>query len=116
MSHGAAQVDQPALSQDDDVITVLQEEAINLRRRRKMTAAVTVQRQNRQTERKRKQKNRYQTFQPSYLRLDVDLLDSVFGEPAHVDLTVKVSDVADDGVVLHVFKVTEGNTQLLACN
>lgn len=65
---------------------------------------------------KEKTKNRYQTFQPSYLRLDVDLLDSVFGEPAHVDLTVKVSDVADDGVVLHVFKVTEGNTQLLACN
>lgn len=65
---------------------------------------------------KEKTKTRYQTFQPSYLRLDVDLLDSVFGEPAHVDLTVKVSDVADDGVVLHVFKVTEGNTQLLACN
>lgn len=113
MSHGAAQVDQPALSQDDDVITVLQEEAINLRR--KMTAAVTVQRQNRQTEIKEKTKNRYQTFQPSYLRLDVDLLDSVFGEPAHVDLTVKVPNVADDGVVLHVFKVTEGNTQL-TCN
>ena len=46
MSHGAAQVDQPALSQDDDVITVLQEEAINLRRKRRMT----VQRQNRRKE------------------------------------------------------------------
>lgn len=47
-------------------------------------------------------------FQFSYLRLDVDLLCSVFVEPAHVDLTVKVADVTDDGVVLHVLKVTEG--------
>lgn len=45
----------------------------------------------------------------SYLRLDVDLLCGVFVEPAHVDFTVKVSDVADDGVVLHVLKVAEGN-------
>lgn len=34
MSHGAAQVDQPALSQDDDVVAVFQQEAVDLRRRR----------------------------------------------------------------------------------
>lgn len=49
-------------------------------------------------------------FRVSYLRLDVDLLCSIFVEPAHVDLTVKVTDVADNGVVLHVLKVTEGQT------
>lgn len=43
----------------------------------------------------------------SYLGLDVDLL-CVFVEPVHVELAVKVSDVADDGVVLHVLKVAEG--------
>lgn len=34
MSHGAAQVDQPAFSQDDDVVAVFQQEAVDLRRRR----------------------------------------------------------------------------------
>lgn len=53
----------------------------------------------------------FSPFQFSYLRLDVDLLCSVFGEPAHVDLTVKVADVTDDGVVLHFFKVTDSKTQ-----
>lgn len=52
-------------------------------------------------------------FDFSYLRLDVDLLGGIFVKPAHVDLTVKVSDVADDGVVLHAVKVTEGNMELV---
>lgn len=43
----------------------------------------------------------------SYLGLDVNLL-CVLVEPVHVKLAVKVADVADDGVVLHVFKVAEG--------
>lgn len=43
-----------------------------------------------------------------YLRLDVDLL-GVLVEPAYVDLAVEVSDVTDDGVVLHVLKVAAGN-------
>lgn len=34
MSHGAAQVDQPAFSQDDDVVAVFQQEAVDLRQRR----------------------------------------------------------------------------------
>lgn len=40
-----------------------------------------------------------------YLRFDVDLGSSVLVQPAHVDLTVKVTDVTDNGVVLHLFKV-----------
>lgn len=43
----------------------------------------------------------------SYLGLDVDLL-RVLVQPAHVDFTVKVSDVADDGVVLHALEVAAG--------
>lgn len=35
MAHGAAQVDQSALGQDDDVTAVFQKEAIDLRRRRR---------------------------------------------------------------------------------
>ena len=55
-------------------------------------------------------------FSFSHLRLDVDLLSCVFVEPAHVDLAIKVSDVADDGVVLHVLKVAEvTQTHLLPC-
>lgn len=30
MSHGTAQVDQPAFGQDDDVVAVFQQEAVNL--------------------------------------------------------------------------------------
>ena len=52
----------------------------------------------------------------SYLRLDVDLFGGVFVEPAHVNLTIKVSDVTDDGVILHVLEVTGGDKQLLTCN
>lgn len=44
----------------------------------------------------------------SHLRLDVDFGFGIFGQPGHVDLTVKVSNVADNGVILHVFKVAEG--------
>ena len=40
------------------------------------------------------------------LRLDVDLFDlRVVFDSGHIDLVVKVSDVADDGVVLHLFHV-----------
>lgn len=52
-------------------------------------------------------------FSFSYLRLDVDLLGSVFVEPGHVDLTVKVSNVTDDGIILHVLKVAEGKIQTI---
>lgn len=48
-----------------------------------------------------------------YLRLDVDLL-CVVVEPAYVDLAVEVSDVADDGVVLHLLKVAAGNGNVSA--
>lgn len=41
MAHGAAQVDQTALGQDDDVTAVFQEEAIDLRRRRRVNAGGT---------------------------------------------------------------------------
>lgn len=40
------------------------------------------------------------------LRLDVDLLDSrVVFDSGHIDLIVKVSNVTDDGVVLHLLHV-----------
>lgn len=41
-----------------------------------------------------------------YLRFDVDFLRCMFIEPLHVDLAVKVANVADDGVILHVLKVS----------
>jgi len=40
-----------------------------------------------------------------YLRLDVSLALSVLLQPLNLDLTVEVTDVADDGVVLHLEKV-----------
>lgn len=43
-----------------------------------------------------------------YLRFDVDFLRCMFIEPLHVDLAVKVAYVADDGVILHVLKVSVG--------
>ncbi len=42
----------------------------------------------------------------SYLSFDVDFLRCMFVEPLHVNLTVKVANVADDGVVLHLVKVS----------
>ena len=45
-----------------------------------------------------------------YLWLDVDLLCSVGIEPAHFNLTVKMSDVAHNGVILHLLKVSGRNT------
>lgn len=48
-------------------------------------------------------------FWLSYLGLDVNLF-CVFVEPANVDFAVKVSNVADNGVVLHLLKVTEDKT------
>ena len=47
-----------------------------------------------------------------YLWLDVDLLCSVGGEPAHFNLAVKMSDVAHNGVILHVLKVSGRNTDM----
>lgn len=44
-----------------------------------------------------------------YLRLDVHLLYRIFIEPADVDLTVKMPDVTDNGVVFHVLKVSKEN-------
>lgn len=56
----------------------------------------------------------------SHLRLDVDFSFSVLGQPGHVDLTVKVPNVADDGVILHVLKVAEGqngkNKEIIMCH
>lgn len=94
MSHGTAQVDQTALGQDDDVPSVLQQVAVHLSRGR--SSAV----------------ERWPTIhrdkvKVSYLGLDVDLL-CVLVQPADVNFAVKVSDVADDGVVLHALKVAEG--------
>lgn len=42
----------------------------------------------------------------SYLSFNVDLLGCVVIEPLHIDLAVEVSDVADDGVILHLLKVS----------
>lgn len=44
-----------------------------------------------------------------YLRLDVYLLYRIFTEPTDVDLTVKMPDVTDNGVVFHVLKVSKAN-------
>ncbi len=77
VSVSAAQVDQAALGEHDQVATVGQLVAV-------------------------------------HLRLDVDLLDGVLVEPFDVELEVKVTDVAQDGVVVHVLKVTRGDDVLAA--
>lgn len=72
VSHGTAQVDQSALGQDDDVMAVLQTIAIHLRRR--ITAAVTVQIQDRLTDvgqHKNTEDNRCQTMNISLGQLKV---------------------------------------------
>lgn len=48
----------------------------------------------------------------SYLWLDVYLLGCVGIEPVHVYLTVEVADVANDGVVFHVLKVSGEHTSV----
>ena len=77
MSHGATQVDEPALCQEDDVVAVSQ-------------------------------------GVPVHLRLDVGLLGGVLVEPRDVDLAVKVANVADDGVVLHLAEVLADEDVLAA--
>lgn len=96
VSHGAAQVDQASLGQDDDVPSVLQQVAVHLGRggsQRWVTPPPPSGRRGGE--------------EASYLGLDVDLL-RVLVQPAHVDFAVKVSDVADDGVVLHALEVAAG--------
>jgi hypothetical protein len=65
MTHGTTQVDQATLSQEDDILAILQGESI-------------------------------------HLGLDVSLLDGVVLQPLHVNFTVKVADVAHDGIILHL--------------
>ena len=49
------------------------------------------------------------------LRLDVDALDAWrAGQPRHVDLVVEVTDVPDDGLVLHARHVLRGDDVLVA--
>jgi len=65
---GAAEVDEAALSEEDDVVARLHGEAINL-------------------------------------GLDLDALDAVGLELGDLDFSVEVTDVAEDGVVAHLFEV-----------
>merc|ERR1711963_74355 len=68
MTHGTAEVDKTTLSEEDDVLAVLE--------------CVSV-----------------------HLGLDVGLELAVLLQPLDLDLAVKVTDVADDGVVLHLEEV-----------
>ena len=77
VAHGAAQVDQTTLSQEDDVLAVLESE-------------------------------------PVHLGLDVGLQLGVLLQPLDLDLAVEVTDVADDGVVLHGHEVLAGEDILAA--
>ena len=77
MTHGTAKVDQAALSQQDQVLTVGK-------------------------------------CKPVHLRLDVGLLLAVLLQPLDLDLTVKVADVADNGVVLHHHEVLASEDVLAA--
>lgn len=43
--------------------------------------------------------------QSRYLRFNIDFLCGVFIKPLHVNLTIKMPDVANDGIVLHLLKV-----------
>lgn len=43
-----------------------------------------------------------------YLRFNVDPLSSVFIQPLHVNLAIEMADVANDGIVLHLLKVSVG--------
>ena len=74
VSHGTAEVDKTALSEQDDVAAVGQLIAV-------------------------------------HLRLDVVLL-GVLVEPFRLDLTVEVTDVADDGILLHDHQVLVGDDVL----
>lgn len=100
VSHGAAQVDQAALGQDDDVAAVFQEVAVDLGR-----GGLAL--------RRRSGPDGRHFVWLSYLGLDVDPF-CVFVEPADVDFAVEVADVADDGVVLHLLEVTGDKTSGLA--
>lgn len=108
MSHGTSQVDQSAFSQDDDVVAVFQQEAVDLRRRRHQLRLMW---------QRRAKEIALESlfFLKSHLRLDVDFGFSVFVQPAHVDFTVEVSDVTDDSIILHVLKVAAGKTCDLSC-
>merc|ERR1712020_796689 len=75
VAHGAPEVDQATLCQEDDVLTVVEGE-------------------------------------PVHLGLDVGLQLGVLLQPLDLDLAVEVTDVADDGVVLHLHEVLSGDDVL----
>ena len=64
MSHGATQIDKSAFGQEDNVVSVLQGESVDL-------------------------------------GLDVGLLGGIVLQPLDVNLAVEVTNVADNGIVLH---------------
>ena len=75
VAHGTAEIDQTALSQEDDVLAVRESE-------------------------------------PVHLGLDVGLQLGVLLQPLDLDLAVEVTDVADDGVILHLHEVFAGDDVL----
>ncbi len=78
MSHGATQVDESALGQEDDVVAILQGESVDL-------------------------------------WLDVCLFDCVVLQPLDVNLAIEVTDVADDGVVLHPVSELKSKRESILC-
>lgn len=88
MSHGAAEVDKTALSEQDDVLAVLQGEPVHLRLDVRLRPAVLLQ--------------------PLDLGRIVQIKDSALKSifckmlKVYLDLAVKVTNVANNGVVLHL--------------
>lgn len=77
VASGAAEVDQTALSEEDDAVAVGQGVAVNL-------------------------------------GLDVHDADGVLLQPRDINLAVKVTNVADDGIITHGHEVLGGNDALAA--
>ena len=88
VSHGAAEVDKTALGEQDDVLAVLQGEPVHLRLDVRLRPAVLLQ--------------------PLDLGSNVQIKDSALKTifcknlKVYLDLAVKVTNVANNGVVLHL--------------
>jgi hypothetical protein len=86
MSHGASEVHKSALSQQDNISAIFHREAIDLGIKWVLIEPV------------RRREAKLTNF---YLWFDVDFLGSIRFKPLHVNLAIKVANVAHNCVILH---------------
>ena len=92
MSHGAAEVDKTSLGEQDDVLAVLQGEPVHLRLDVRLRPAVLLQPLDLGRNVQIKTPKKYSALKYIFCKM----------LKVYLDLAVKVTNVANNGVVLHL--------------